>query len=109
MTAPDGPAQVTGGPSWPSMIYIAKATATVLAVIALALLVSEVRSVMASIFLGFFFAAGLEPFIRKLELRGLRRGQAVLVLVFAALVGLALIIWLMVVPAVNQASDFVTN
>lgn len=109
MTAPDGPAQVTGGPSWPPMIYVAKATATVLAVIALALLVSEVRSVMASIFLGFFFAAGLEPFIRKLEGRGLRRGEAVLLLVFLALVALSLIIWLMVVPAVNQASDFVTN
>lgn len=109
MTAPDGPAQVTGGPSWPPLIYVAKATATVVAVVALAALVSEVRSVMASIFLGFFFAAGLEPFIRKLEVRGLRRGEAVLVLVFVALVALALIIWLMVVPAVNQASDFVTN
>jgi predicted PurR-regulated permease PerM len=109
MTAPDGSAQVTGGPSWPPMIYVAKATATVLAVVGLAVLVTEVRSVMASIFLGFFFAAGLEPFIRRMEQRGLRRGQAVLVLVVAALVGLALIIWLMVVPAVNQASDFVTN
>jgi predicted PurR-regulated permease PerM len=109
MTAPDGPAQVARGPAWPSMMYIAKATATVLGVIALALLVTEVRSVMASIFLGFFFAAGLEPFIRRLEGRGVRRGDAVLLLVTGFFVALALIIWLMVVPAVEQASEFVAN
>jgi predicted PurR-regulated permease PerM len=109
MTAPDGPVQVSGGLSWPPMIYIAKATATVLGVIALALLVTEVRSVMASIFLGFFFAAGLEPFIRRLEARGVRRGDAVLALVLGFFIMLALIIWLMVVPAVEQASEFVAN
>lgn len=109
MTAPDAPPQVAGGPAWPSMMYIAKATATVLGVIALALLVTEVRSVMASIFLGFFFAAGLEPFIRRLEGRGVRRGDAVLLLVTGFFVALALIIWLMVVPAVEQASEFVAN
>ncbi len=94
---------------YPPLLYWAKVTATVLAVIGLALLIAEVRSVMASIFLGFFFAAGLEPFIRKLEARGLRRGHAVLGLVLGAFVVLALIIWLMVVPAVNQASDFAAN
>lgn len=109
MTAPDGPEKVAGGPAWPPMFYIAKATATVLGVIGLALLVSEVRSVMASIFLGFFFAAGLEPFVRKLEGRGVRRGEAVLLLVFGFFVSLALIIWLMIVPAVEEASDFVAN
>jgi predicted PurR-regulated permease PerM len=109
MTAPDGPVEVSAGPTWPPMIYIAKATATVLLVIALALMVTEVRSVLASIFLGFFFAAGLEPFIRKMEARGLRRGHAVLVIVTGFFIGLALIIWLMVVPAVEQASDFVAN
>ncbi|MBA3742344.1 AI-2E family transporter [Sporichthya sp.] len=109
MSASDGPVQVSRGPTWPPMLYVAKATATVLGVVALALLVTEVRSVLASIFLGFFFAAGLEPFIRKLEARGLRRGHAVLVLVTGALILLALIIWLMVVPAVEQASDFVAN
>lgn len=109
MTAPDGPAQVAGGPAWPSMMYIAKATATVLGVIALALLVTEVRSVMASIFLGFFFAAGLEPFIRRMEARGVRRGDAVLALVLGFFIALALVIWLMIVPAVEQASEFVAN
>ncbi|WP_019878110.1 AI-2E family transporter [Sporichthya polymorpha] len=113
MTAPEGSAPetipVAGGTSWPPMMYIAKATATVLGVIALALLISEVRSVMASIFLGFFFAAGLEPMIRRMEARGLRRGEAVLILVIGVLTAITLIIWLMVVPAVEQASEFVAN
>lgn len=109
MTAPDGPVRIRGRSSLPPLIYYAKVTATILAVIALGLLLLRVRSVAASIFLGFFFAAGLEPFIRRLERRGLRRGYAVLVLVFFVLIGVALIIWLMVVPAVNQASDFVSN
>ena len=109
MTAPDGPAQVAGGPAWPSMLYIAKATATVLGVIALAVMVTEVRSVLAWVFLGFFFAAGLEPAIRRMESRGLPRGEAVLVLVVAVLFGAGLIMWLMVAPAVEQASDFVAN
>lgn len=109
MTAPDGPAKVAGGPAWPSMIYIAKATATVLGVIALAIMVTEVRSVLAWVFLGFFFAAGLEPAIRRMEQRGLRRGHAVLMLVSAVLLGTGLIIWLMVAPAVEQAGDFVAN
>ncbi|HUR74078.1 MAG TPA: AI-2E family transporter [Sporichthya sp.] len=109
MTAPAGPGQVSVGQKWPPMIYVAKATVTVLAVIALAIMITEVRSVLASVFLGFFFAAGLEPFLRRLEVRGLRRGHAVLVLVTAFFVGLALIIWLMVVPAVEQASEFVAN
>jgi predicted PurR-regulated permease PerM len=109
MTAPDGPVRIRGRSSLPPLIYYAKVTATILGVIALGLLLLRVRSVAASIFLGFFFAAGLEPFIRKLESRGLRRGYAVLLLVFVALVALSLIVGLMVVPAVNQASDFVTN
>ena len=109
MTAPDGPAQAAEGRAWPSMLYIAKATVTVLGVIALALMVTEIRSVLASVFLGFFFAAGLEPFVRRLELGGMRRGQAVLMLVLAGLASVGLIIWLMVVPAVEQASEFVAE
>lgn len=91
------------------MIYWAKVTATVLGVIALGLMVTEVRSVLAWVFLGFFIAAGLEPLVRRMEAGGMRRGHAVLVLVSGAFVLLALIIWLMVVPAVEQASDFVAN
>lgn len=109
MTESEAPARIRTGSALPPLIYYAKVTATIIAVIAIGVLLLRVRSVAASIFLGFFFAAGLEPFIQKLERRGLRRGHAVLVLVLGALVLLALIIWLMVVPAVNQASDFVAN
>ncbi len=97
------------GPSnLPPMLHYAKAATVILLVIGAALLLKEVRSVAASIFLGFFFAAGLEPFIRRMERRGLRRGLAVTVIVLGALTLFVLIVWLMVAPAVSQATDFVT-
>lgn len=97
------------GPSnLPPMLHYAKATAVILLVIGAALVLREVRSVAASIFLGFFFAAGLEPFIRRMERRGLRRGYAVLTIVLGALTVFALIVWLMIAPAVGQAADFVS-
>lgn len=109
MTQSDAPARHRRPAALPPMVHYAKATAVVLGVIALALLLLQVRSVAASIFLGFFFAAGLEPFIQRLERRGLRRGFAVLVMVFGALVVFAVICWLMVAPAVRQASELVSN
>jgi predicted PurR-regulated permease PerM len=91
----------------PPMSHYAKATATVLAVIAFGLVLQATRSVAASVFLGFFFAAGLEPFVQRLERKGLRRGYAVLVLVLAALAAFAAICWLMIAPAVRQAGELV--
>lgn len=97
------------GPSnLPPMLHYAKATAVVLLVIGAALLLKEIRSVMASVFLGFFFAAGLEPFIRRMERRGIRRGLAVVVIILGALTIFALIVWLMIAPAIGQATDFVS-
>ena len=109
MTERDAPARPRRPMALPPMGHYAKATAVVLAVIALALLLLRVRSVAASIFLGFFFAAGLEPFIRRLERRGLRRGYAVLSFVVGAIALFAAICWLMVAPAVRQASELVSN
>jgi predicted PurR-regulated permease PerM len=90
------------------MLHYAKATAVVLLVVGAALLLKEIRSVMASVFLGFFFAAGLEPFIRRMERRGIRRGLAVIIIVVGALTVFALIVWLMIAPAISQAADFVS-
>jgi predicted PurR-regulated permease PerM len=91
----------------PPMSHYAKATATILCVIGFALVLLQTRSVAASVFLGFFFAAGLEPFVKRLERRGLRRGHAVLLLVLGALAVFAAICWLMIAPAVRQAGDLV--
>ncbi|MGQ0624364.1 MAG: AI-2E family transporter [Sporichthyaceae bacterium] len=107
MTEIAAPAPPAPGP--PPLLYWAKVTAVVLLVIGLGTLVVEVRSVAASIFLGFFFAAGLEPTIRRLERRGLRRGHAVLLLFSGAVLGVSLIVWLMIVPAVREAGEFVEN
>ncbi|MGQ0845144.1 MAG: AI-2E family transporter [Sporichthyaceae bacterium] len=92
----------------PPMVHYAKAAATILLVLGAALLLREIRSVAASIFLGFFFAAGLEPFIRRMERRGIRRGLAVLLIFLGALTLFVLIVWLMVAPAIEQAAEFVS-
>ncbi len=91
----------------PPLVHYAKATAVILIVIALGILLLRVRSVAASIFLGFFFAAGLEPFIRRMERKGLKRGYAVLILVLGGVTAFAAICWLMIAPAVKQAGELV--
>ncbi len=71
----------------PPMWYWARVTLTVLGVLVLAYLLYRVRSVALAVFLGFFLAVGFDPFVQRLQARGLGRGTAVLaffVLLFAA-------------------------
>jgi len=59
-------------------------TLAVLAVVALAWLVFQVRSIIFVLVLGIIFAAAIEPLVFRLRRAGLRRGQAILV-VYATL------------------------
>ena len=91
------------------MAHYAKATAVVIAVGVLAVLLYQIRSVVFSVFLGFFIAVGSEPFVRWLERRGLPRGGAVAVFVAGALLILAGITTLLLYPAVQQAGQLVRS
>lgn len=90
-------------------MYYAKVTAVVITVAALASLLYQIRSVVLSIFLGFFLAVGSEPFVRWLERRGLPRGGAVAVFVVSALIVLAGIVTLLLYPAIQQAGELVQS
>jgi predicted PurR-regulated permease PerM len=59
-------------------------TLAVLAIVALAWMVVQIRSIIFVLMLGIIFAAAIEPLVFRLRRAGLRRGQAILV-VYAAL------------------------
>ncbi len=59
-------------------------TLAVLAIVALAWMVVQIRSIIFVMMLGIVFAAAIEPLVFRLRRAGLRRGQAILV-VYAAL------------------------
>ncbi len=67
------------------------------------------RGVLLQIFVGLLFAAALFPLVWHLQKRGMRRGAAVIVVLFATLGVLALIVAAVVPPLVEEASDFWEN
>lgn len=97
------------GPAPPSMGYVARATAVVVVVVALAAVSWAVRGVIVMVVVGFLLAAGLDPLVRAVQLRVGRRGVAVLVVVIALVAGLTLFVTVALRPAVAQAGEFVAN
>jgi predicted PurR-regulated permease PerM len=92
-----------------SLAWVARATLVILGVLLLAYLLYRVRSVALAVFLGFFLAVGFDPFLVRLEKRGLRRGLAVLVffvLVFLVVGGFAFIA---LQPLVSQLQELVSS
>ena len=91
------------------LAFVAKATAVVILVVVLAVVLYSVRRVALIVFIGFFLAIGFEPVLRKMEARGPRRGTAVLVLLLGLLVFLGAFVWLTLRPAVAQLEQLVRN
>lgn len=77
-------------------------TATVLVVLAIAAALVVARGALVLVFVGFFLATGLEPAIRWLVTRGLRRGLALMLVVLAVLAILVGLAAVLVIPAVRE-------
>mgnify|MGYP003406485471 CR=1 FL=1 len=90
----------------PPMGHYARAAAVVIGVIALALLAWTTRGVLLMIFGGFLLAAGLDPMVRNLERRGMRRGSAVFLVVVVIVAGLIAFVVVALRPAIVQAAEF---
>jgi len=90
----------------PPMSHYARAAAVVIGVIALALLAWTTRGVLLMIFGGFLLAAGLDPMVRNLERRGMRRGSAVFLVVVVIVTGLIAFVVVALRPAIVQAAEF---
>jgi len=105
MTHP-GADPTTRGRDLPPMGHYARAAAVVIGVIALALLAWTTRGVLLMIFGGFLLAAGLDPMVRNLERRGMRRGSAVFLVVVVIVAGLIAFVVVALRPAIDQAAEF---
>lgn len=92
-----------------SLPAVARATAVVLGVLVLAYLLYQVRSVALAVFLGFFLAVGFDPFLARLERRGLRRGLAVLVFFLLVLLLITGFAFLALQPLVTQLRELVES
>jgi predicted PurR-regulated permease PerM len=77
-------------------------TGTVLLVGLVAVAAYTARGALVLVFVGFFLATGIEPAVRALVGRGLRRGLAVVLIVLGVLVVLTGLVAVLVVPAIHQ-------
>ncbi|MHC1558944.1 AI-2E family transporter [Actinomycetospora sp. C-140] len=77
-------------------------TATVLVVLLAAGAAYAARGALLLVFVGFFLAVGIEPAIRALGRRGVRRGLALVLIVLGLLLVVAGLVAVLVVPASRQ-------
>ncbi|MEJ2863799.1 AI-2E family transporter [Actinomycetospora flava] len=83
-------------------------TATVLVVLLAAGAAYVARGALLLVFVGFFLATGIEPAVRALGRRGVRRGLALVLIVLALLLVVAGLVAVLVVPAsreIGQLAD----
>lgn len=93
----------------PPLLYLAAATLTIVAVLVSCYLVYIVRSVLVTVFLGFFLAAGFEPLIRWMEGKGVRRGVGVTLFVLMITLLLVGFVALIVPPAIEQLTQIIKS
>jgi predicted PurR-regulated permease PerM len=93
----------------PTTGFVARATAVVIAVVALAAISWAIRGVIVTVIVGFLLAAGLDPLVQTVQRRVGRRGVAVLVVVVALAAALVLFVTVALQPAIEQAADFVAS
>src|SRR4051794_5360000 len=75
--------------------------------ILLSRMVTQIASVLVLILISSFLAVGLDPIVRWFVQRGMRRGFAVTIVAFAALLLLGLFLAAVVPPIVTQSEHFV--
>src|SRR5262245_36632032 len=105
---PPKPAETTKRPipiQSAQLVQYAAITASVLGVLALVWVLWIARSVVVSVFLGLFLAAGLEPMVVRLQRLGLRRGLAVTGVLCGLTLIAALFLFLALRPAIDQVGE----
>jgi predicted PurR-regulated permease PerM len=79
----------------------------VLVVLGLAWVLIHIRAIIILLVLGVLFAAAIEPLTFRLRRRGFSRGQAILTVYAGIVAVLALVLYLVVPPLVNQATSLI--
>ncbi|MHC9046641.1 AI-2E family transporter, partial [Microbacterium saperdae] len=80
-----------------------------LGAILLGLALSNLATVLIYIALALFAALGLDPSVRFLERRGLRRAISVLIVILSLIVVVALILWMVLPVVIEQIASFVRS
>jgi predicted PurR-regulated permease PerM len=91
------------------IVWAAAATFGVLIVVLAAYGLYVARSVLLLVLIGLFVAISLEPAVRWLTSRGLRRSYAVLIVVLVALALFLFFVWSIVPPIVNQGGTLIRD
>ncbi len=84
-------------------------TAAVLAVIGLAWLLIQVRSIVLLLILGILLAAAIDPLVTRLRHHGFTRGQAILAIYAGILTLLGLGLYLVAPPLIAQGTDLIND
>lgn len=77
--------------------------------IMLSRMVTQIASVLVLLLIAAFLAVGLDPLVRALVKRGMRRGVAVLIVALTAVLMLGTFVAAVVPPVVQQTQEFVVN
>ncbi|MFM7718353.1 MAG: AI-2E family transporter [Actinomycetota bacterium] len=91
-------------PRWPSLGYWVSVTVAVAATIILVLAARQLASVAMLVLIAGVLAVGLDPLVRALERRGLRRGLAVAIIAVIGVAGVVGFVVAVVPPLVRQAT-----
>ncbi|HEX2356485.1 MAG TPA: AI-2E family transporter [Micromonosporaceae bacterium] len=92
-------------PPWLVFRWAAAGTAGALVVLLVAYGVYVVRSILVLVLIGLFVAISLDPAVRWLVARGVRRSFAVTIVVLAFVALFAVFVWSIVPPVVEQAGS----
>jgi predicted PurR-regulated permease PerM len=90
----------------PSTATVARVTFTVLGCLLAVYLAYVLRNVLVLVVVAAFLAVGLDPAVRRLERWGVRRGGAVALIFFAAVVFIAAFVAAVIPPLVRQIGTF---
>src|SRR5207253_2410267 len=96
-------------PRLPPMNHYARATVTVVAVLAVLAAAWAVRNILLLVLVAAVLAVGLDPAVRRLERWHVRRGWAVFLIFFAAVAFIALFAALVVPPLVRQVTKLASD
>lgn len=93
----------------PSTATVVRIVVTTVAVLAMFYAIYQVRSVLILAIVALFLAVGLDPAVRMLERKGVKRGQAVALIFAATLVFIGGFIAAVVPPLISQVTHFAAN
>jgi len=90
----------------PSLSRVIVSTIAVLAIVGLAWVILQIRSILVLLALGIIFAAAIEPLVFRLRRAGLRRGQAIMVVYLALFAVIGFALYIIVPLLVHQVTAF---